>query len=154
MSIANGSSLNFPSYQFRVKQDDGNRYIFDVIRKKFIALTPEEWVRQHLVSFLIHDLNVPTGLIGVEVSFSFNSINHRADVVVYNKKGQPLLLAECKAPTVDITDDAVDQICRYNYVLNAEYLIITNGIRHYILQLTKDNRWITLNNFPEITNKI
>jgi predicted type IV restriction endonuclease len=154
MNSNSGKSFSFPNYQFRVKQEKGNRYIFDIIRKKFVTLTPEEWVRQHLINYLVSDLHIPVGLIGIEVSFSFNNVNHRADVVVYNRKGQPLMLAECKAPTVEITDDVVDQICRYNYVLNAEYLIITNGIRHYVLQFTHDSRWITLNNFNEIANKI
>ncbi|HDP75364.1 MAG TPA: type I restriction enzyme HsdR N-terminal domain-containing protein [Bacteroidales bacterium] len=154
MSTANGSSLNFPTYRFRVKQENGNRYIFDVIRKKFIALTPEEWVRQHLISYLITNLNLPTGLIGVEVGFSFNSINHRADVVVYNRRGAPILLAECKAPVVEITNEVVDQICRYNYALNAEYLLITNGLKHLTLQFSSAKGWITLDGFPELMNKI
>lgn len=150
----NGSSLNFPNYQFRVKQENGNRYIFDVVRKKFITLTPEEWVRQHLISYLITDLNLPIGLIGVEVSFSFNSINHRADVVVYNRKGEPILLAECKAPNVEITNEVVDQICRYNYALNAEYLLVTNGLNHLILRLSEGKEWVFLDCFPELRNKI
>ncbi|MEY1639868.1 type I restriction enzyme HsdR N-terminal domain-containing protein [Tenuifilum osseticum] len=154
MSTVNGGSLNFPAYQFRVKQENGNRYIFDVIRKKFIALTPEEWVRQHLLSYLITDLNLPVGLIGVEVSFSFNGVNHRADVVVYNRKGEPILLAECKAPNVEITNEVVDQICRYNYALNAEYLLVTNGLKHLILWLSEGKGWITLDGFPELRNKI
>jgi predicted type IV restriction endonuclease len=154
MSTANGGLLNFPTYQFRVKQEKGNRYIFDVIRKRFIALTPEEWVRQHLIFYLITDLNIPAGLIGVEVSFSFNSINHRADVVVYTRNGEPILLAECKATNVEITNEVVDQICRYNYALNAEYLLVTNGVKHLILQLSEEKEWITLDGFPELRNKI
>lgn len=154
MSKPNGSLLNFPTYQFRIKQENGNRYIFDVIRKKFIALTPEEWVRQHLISYLIIDLSLPIGLIGVEVSFSFNSVNHRADVVVYNRKSEPILLAECKAPNVEITNEVVDQICRYNYALNAEYLLVTNGLKHLILQFSEGKEWITLDGLPELRNKV
>ncbi|HBI81216.1 MAG TPA: restriction endonuclease subunit R [Bacteroidales bacterium] len=154
MNKANGYPLNFPTYQFRLRQEDGNRYIFDIIRKKFITLTPEEWVRQHLVNYLVNNLQVPVALIGIEVSFSFNNVNQRADVVVYNRKGIPLMVAECKAPTVEITDVAIDQVCAYNYVLNAEYLVITNGLKHYVLQFSASNEWVALNNFPELTKKI
>jgi len=107
-----------------------------------------------LISYLITDLKVPTGLIGVEVNFSFNSINHRADVVVYNRKGEPILLAECKAPNVEITNEVIDQICRYNYALNAEYLLVTNGRKHLVLQLSKAKGWITLDGIPELRNII
>lgn len=154
MSKPYGSLLNFPTYRFRVKQENGNRYIFDVIRKKFIALTPEEWVRQHLISYLITDLNLAKGLIGVEVSFSFNNVNHRADVVVYNNKGEPILLAECKAPNVEITNEVVDQICRYNYALNAEYLLVTNGLKHLILRFSEGKEWIILDGLTELRNKV
>lgn len=154
MNTTNSNPLNFPSYQFRIKQGKGTRYIFDISRKKYIALTMEEWVRQHLINFLFNDLKVPLGLIGTEVSFSFNGVNHRADVVVYNRKGKPLMIAECKAPGVEISDTVVEQICNYNYALNAKYLVLTNGIKHHILELGEAGKWIALNNFPELASKI
>ncbi|MDI3527215.1 MAG: hypothetical protein PWR03_1398 [Tenuifilum sp.] len=154
MSNSLNNKLNLPSYQFRIKKQNGNRLIFDIVRKRFIALTPEEWVRQHIIHYLVYDLNVPIGLIGVEVGFNYNKVNHRADIVVYNREGFPLMIVECKAPSVEISQDVVDQICRYNYILQAEYLLISNGIKHIVLQVDTENKWKVLDNFPNLTIKI
>lgn len=147
-------ALNFPPYQFRTTIQNGTELIFDRNRKKYVPLTPEEWVRQHLISYLTEYHHIPIGLIGVEVSFTFNKVNHRADLIVYSKNGSPLLLAECKAPEVSITNAVIEQVARYNYILNAEYLLVTNGLAHYIFRDTKKGEWDILSDFPNLTEKL
>jgi len=123
--------LNFPEYKFRVRQTAKGTEIFDVIRKKFVALTPEEWVRQNAVQFLIREKQVPVGRVNVEVALEASGLPRRADVVVFDNFGKPVAIVECKAPTVKITQDAFDQIARYNIALKASYLIVTNGLSHF-----------------------
>ncbi len=147
-------ALNFPSYRFRTTIQNGIEFIFDRNRKKYVPLTPEEWVRQNLMSYLVEHHHIPIGLIGIEVSFTFNNLNHRADLIVYSKNGSPLLLAECKAPDVTITNAAIEQVARYNYSLNAEYLLVTNGLEHYIFRNTTKGEWDILSDFPSLTQKL
>lgn len=128
-------NLNFPDYKFKIfNQSDGN-YIYDIIRKKPVKLTPEEFVRQHLIHYLVFDNDVPTGLIGVEKSLKIGNVQKRFDLVIFNRKSQALLLAECKAPNIEITDAAFDQAARYNINLQADYFIITNGLTHFFCQI-------------------
>jgi hypothetical protein len=124
-------TLNLPSYSFRTTERDGTRHIYDPIRQTYVTLTPEEWVRQHFVQYLIQELDVPAGLLAVEAPFSYEGRTWRADVVAYDRRGNPLLLVECKAPRVSIGQDAFDQGARYNLVLGAPYLVVTNGQTHY-----------------------
>ena len=131
MAIEGLTRLNFPEFDFRVREVGKNLQIFDAVRKKFIPLTPEEWVRQHLIRYLCDFKNVPTGLIGVEVAFLLNVVNHRADVVVYNRGGKPLAVVECKAAEVELSKTTVDQVVRYNSYFKAPYLVLTNGVKHY-----------------------
>ena len=123
--------LNFPSYNFRIKNSENNTHIFDVIRKKFVVLQPEEWVRQHCIQFLINEKNFPVSLINVEKRVQINGLNKRYDIVVFNSDGSIYLIIECKAPEVKISQSAFDQIARYNLVLKASYLMVTNGLNHY-----------------------
>ena len=124
--------LDFPEYKFRVRQTAKGVEIFDVIRKKFVALTPEEWVRQHAVHFLIRERQVPIGRMNVEVALeTFLRLSRRADIVIFGNFGEPVTIVECKAPTVKITQDAFDQIARYNMALKASFLIVTNGLSHF-----------------------
>jgi type I site-specific restriction endonuclease len=111
------------------------RQIFDEIRKKYVQLTPEEWVRQHLIKYIITEKNFPPGLIAVEKKVEYNGINKRADVVVYNKEGKPFLIAECKAPSVNITEAAFQQAVAYNYTLQAKYIVLTNGMQHFFASI-------------------
>ncbi len=150
----NTIKLNFPNYHFRITEKNGSRFIFDINRKKFVPLTPEEWVRQHLLSYLIAEQKLPAGLITTEVAFSFNQVSHRADLVVYNQKGNPILLAECKAPSVEITHGVIEQIARYNYILKAQYLLVTNGIKHQIFDVSGNEKWKLLNEFPNLSAKL
>ena len=123
--------LNFPTYHFRFKNSENKTHIFDEIRKKFVVLQPEEWVRQHVVQYLLHEKNYPKSLINVEKELKVNGLNKRYDVVVYRPDGSIFLVVECKAPTVSISQATFDQIARYNMTLNATILMVTNGISHY-----------------------
>ena len=123
-------SLNFPSYPLKIKSSENKHFIFDIIRKKYVALQPEEWVRQHLIHYLIQDKGYPISLINVEKKLQLNQIIKRYDLVIFNPDGTILMIAECKAPSVGITQETFNQIARYNYILNASILLITNGIQH------------------------
>ncbi|NNE02379.1 MAG: type I restriction enzyme HsdR N-terminal domain-containing protein [Eudoraea sp.] len=133
-------SLNFPTYNFRFKSSENKVQIFDVIRKKFVVLQPEEWVRQHVLHQLIYDKNYPKSLINVEKQLLLNGLKKRYDVVVYNSDGSIKLLVECKAHNVPITKSVFDQIARYNMDLKASFLMVTNGLQHYYCQMDYDNR--------------
>ena len=127
--------LNFPSYLFKVKNRENKRYIWDVIRKKYIQITPEEWVRQHVIHFLIEEKNYKAQWMSVEKQFTVNGQHKRADIVIYDKKLNPYIIVECKAPSVKITQETFDQIARYNLSLNAKYLMLTNGLQHYYCEM-------------------
>ncbi|MCA6423128.1 MAG: type I restriction enzyme HsdR N-terminal domain-containing protein [Flavobacterium sp.] len=127
--------LNFPSYNFRFKNSENKVSIFDDIRKKFIILTPEEWVRQHTVQFLLKEKNYPKSYLNVEKLIKLNDINKRYDIVVFKPNGELFLLIECKSPDVKITQETFDQIARYNLKLNAQFLMVTNGLNHYFCQM-------------------
>ena len=127
--------LNFPSYAFRLKSSENKTLIFDIVRKKYVILTPEEWVRQHVVHFLLKEKNYPISLIAVEKQLKINARVKRTDIVVYNKLGTPEVLIECKAPSVKITQTTFDQIARYNLTANSKYLMVTNGLAHYFCQI-------------------
>ncbi len=123
--------LNLPKYSFKVKSNENKTYIFDKIRKKYIVLTPEEWVRQNFVEYLIQEKKYPLSLINVEKQITINSLKKRFDILIFNKQGESDIIVECKAPSVKITQATFDQIARYNLELNAKYLIVTNGLEHY-----------------------
>jgi len=127
--------LNFPAYDFRFKNSENKVHIFDEIRKKFVVLHPEEWVRQHTLQFLIHQKKYPKSHINVEKQLTINSLKKRYDIVIFDTTGAITLLVECKAPTIKITQDAFDQIARYNMQLNAHYLMVTNGMDHYYCKM-------------------
>ncbi|HEY1024859.1 MAG TPA: type I restriction enzyme HsdR N-terminal domain-containing protein [Sphingobacteriaceae bacterium] len=127
--------LNFPQYPFRIKQEAGTVYIFDEIRKKFLLLTPEEWVRQHVVKFLISEKSFPKALIKLEGGLKLHSLQKRTDILIFNHSGDKLALVECKAPSVKITQAVFDQIARYNIVHKTEWLIVSNGIEHYCCRI-------------------
>ena len=132
--------LDFPEYMFRVRQAKRGTEIFDIIRKKFVALTPEEWVRQHAVRFLIEERQVPSGRMNVEVALETLHLSRRADVVVFDDNGEPAAIVECKAPTVKITQDTFDQIARYNMALKASYLVVTNGLAHFCCYIDREKQ--------------
>lgn len=147
--------LNFPRYNFRFKSNENKPLIFDEIRKKFIVLTPEEWVRQHVIQWLIVDKKYSKSYINVEKQLQLNNTVKRYDIVVYNKDGSIHLLIECKAPSVEITQQTFDQIARYNFILNASLLMVTNGINHYYCTVDfKNERYSFLEELPNFNKKL
>ena len=144
--------LNFSNYSFRFKNSENKTYIFDIIRKKFLLLTPEEWVRQHVLNYLIEDLKYPKSLINVEKLVNVNGLKRRYDIVVFKSDGSLFLLVECKAPEVQISQATFDQIAQYNFVLKAENLMITNGLNHYFCQMDFENeKYVFLKELPEFS---
>jgi len=127
--------LNFNHYPFTLKNRENKRYIFDVVRKKDILLTPEEWVRQHCVHYLLQEKKYPQSLINVEKKIKVYGRDKRYDVIVYTPQGDVTLLVECKAPHVPIDQTIFDQIARYNLSVNSQYLMVTNGLHHIYCQM-------------------
>jgi hypothetical protein len=124
--------LNFPNYEFRISHSKDNKLlIFDLLRKKDILLTPEEWVRQHIIRFLTEDRHFPPSLISVEAGMKVNRLIRRYDIVVFNRQAVPLILIECKSPNVPVNQKTFDQVAAYNLTLKAQYLLVTNGIKHF-----------------------
>lgn len=142
--------LNLPSYSFNIQTKEQKKYIFDDFRKKFVRLTPEEWVRQHFVRYLVEVHHYPAALVALEKELDFNRVHLRADAVVYSRKAEPLLLVECKAPDVPIRQEHFDQIVRYNMQLKVSYLMVTNGLQHYCVHLDLErNNYRFLGEIPD-----
>lgn len=140
--------LNLPSVEFRIKEEDGEQKIFDSLRKKWIVLTPEEWVRQHFTAWLQNEYHYPASLMANEVGLEVNNTKKRCDTVVYKKDGTPRIIVEYKAPNVAINQTVFDQIVRYNMSLKADYLIVSNGLNHYCCKIDYLNN--TYNFIPKI----
>jgi hypothetical protein len=143
--------LNFPAYEFRIRETAPSCYeIFDKVRKKFVSLTPEEWVRQHLLEFMMQEKKFPMSLLAVEKQLKLNTTVKRTDVVAYTNSLQPLLLAECKSPDVKLDIHTITQALRYNLVFNVSFLLITNGQDHYLFTKDKpETGWKQSESFPE-----
>lgn len=142
--------LDFPAYDFRLKNSENKRQIFDPIRKKFIVLTPEEWVRQHVIKFLTINRKYPKSLINVEREINVLGTRKRYDIIIFNPDGSIYLIVECKAPSIDITQNTFDQIARYNLALNATYLMVTNGYNHYYCKMDFiSEKYIFLKSLPQ-----
>ncbi len=142
--------LNFPQYSFRFKSSENKTLVFDEIRKKFVVFTPEEWVRLHAVQFLLKEKKYPKSLINVEKQLKLNNTVKRYDIVVFNNDGSIFLIVECKAPSIEISQHTFDQIARYNLALEAEYLMVTNGLEHYFCQMDFPNeRYNFLKEIPD-----
>ena len=124
-------SLNLPSFDVKMQQRNGKNFIFDPLRRKYISLTPEEWVRQHFIHFLTNYKGYPKGLLANEIQLNLNGTKKRCDTVLFNKDLSARMIIEYKAPNIEITQAVFDQITRYNMVLKVEYLIVSNGIHHY-----------------------
>ena len=141
--------LNFPKFSFRFKNSENKISIFDEIRKKFVILQPEEWVRQHCVKYLITEKKYPKSLINVEKELIINELKKRYDIIVFNPDGTIHLIVECKAPNISINQDVFDQIARYNLSLKATFLMVTNGLNHYYCQMDFENeRYSFLKDIP------
>jgi len=142
-------TFDLPSYSFKVIDENGKKLIFDEIRKKFVSLTPEEWVRQHFIKYLIIEKKYPASLFTVESSLKLNKMNKRCDAIVYNSCGKPMLIVECKSPDVPLNQAVFDQIARYNMVYKVRYLIVTNGKNHFVCKINfTDSSFVFLEDIP------
>ena len=126
-----------------MKSEAEKTYIFDVVRKKYLLLTNEEWVRQNFIHYLNKEKKYPLGLMGVEQMVKYNSLKTRADIVMYNTEGKANIIVECKAPDVKITQDTFNQIAKYNSQLKVKYLLVTNGMNHYCCKMDYESNRIT-----------
>jgi hypothetical protein len=146
-------ALNLPPYNAKITERNGKRQIFDPLRKSYVALTPEEWVRQHFVHYLTELKGYPASLMANEVAITINGMNRRCDTVIYDKALRPRAIIEYKAPTVKITKEVFAQISRYNLTLRVDYLIISNGVQHYCCRMDYDKQSFTfLNEIPEYSS--
>jgi hypothetical protein len=142
--------LNLPQYKFKLKSNENKTLIFDKVRKKYFVLTPEEWVRQHYISFLIEEKKYPVSLIAIEKQLTINGLKKRSDILIFNTNGKPEIIVECKAPSVKITQETFDQIARYNLTLKANYLVVTNGLQHIFCKIdTLKESYIFLPEIPD-----
>lgn len=149
------SALNLPPYETKITEQDGKAQIFDSLRKCYVALTPEEWVRQHFIHFLTDHRKYPASLMANEVGITLNGMNRRCDTVIYDKTLRPRAIIEYKAPTVKITKEVFAQISRYNLTLRVDYLIISNGLQHYCCKMNYEKQSFTfLSEIPEYSQII
>ncbi|MCU0358933.1 MAG: type I restriction enzyme HsdR N-terminal domain-containing protein [Cyclobacteriaceae bacterium] len=135
--------LNLPPFDYRIRQVQGKVWIFDIIRKKFLVLTPEEWVRQHVVHYLCDHLHYPKSMIKAEMNFSYGELKKRSDLVVFNREGEPWILIECKAPEVVLSRETVHQLLSYNQILSARYVVITNGLHLFCQDRNNPEKLLT-----------
>jgi len=140
--------LNLPQYSFRIQEKAGKKLIFDGFRRRWVALTPEEWVRQNFARYLTEEKHFPASLVAIERSLRMNQRDFRTDIVLFSKSGNPLIVIECKAPEVKISQQVFDQIARYNLDLRVSYLIVTNGLTHYCCRFDQSELSYTF--LPEI----
>ena len=142
--------LNLPSYAIKIRKEDDHEQILDVLRRKYVALTPEEWVRQHFIHYLIEHKHYPATLLANEVKLQVGDKVLRADSVLYSTTLQPRMIIEYKAPHISITQKTFDQISTYNLLLHADYLVVSNGIRHYICRMDyEQQKYVFLEDIPE-----
>jgi len=127
--------LNLPEYKCVLQKRNGKLTIFDPIRKKYIILTPEEWVRQHFIHYLVEYLNYPKSLIKVESGLQYNQLSKRSDILIYDRKPRPLMLVECKSYDVKIVKETFEQAAMYNHTLSAKYIVLTNGMEHWCCEI-------------------
>ena len=144
--------LNLPEYSFKIRNTEGKPFIFDVFRKKYVRLTPEEWVRQNFIQFLVTEKNYSPSLLVVEGSVKVNNNPQRADLIVFDRSGNPALVAEFKAPEVKISQHTFDQIVRYNMQLKVKFLIVSNGLEHYCCSVNyAENTYAYLPGIPDFS---
>ncbi len=145
--------IEFSSYELKIKSENGVRFVFDIIRKKYVVLTPEEWVRQHLVHYLIYDYKFPKGLISLEKKLTLNNLTKRTDIVLYSPSAKPILIVECKAESVNISQKTFEQIARYNLTLQVPYLWVSNGKTNFLCAINHDDKNFTfLQNLPTLNS--
>jgi hypothetical protein len=136
--------LNLPEYEVNLRKSEGKIWIFDGIRKKYMVLTPEEWVRQHLVNYFIHHLKYPKSLISVERGLHYNQLQKRSDITVFDRAGNAWLIVECKSPDIDLDQKSVLQVAVYNSDVKAKYVSVSNGLKHICYETREDVKDIEL----------
>lgn len=141
--------LSLPAYDYKVKKHNGQVLIYDVIRKKYVTLTPEEWVRQHFIHFLVEQKNFPQVSIAVEKEISLYGLKRRFDIVCFGRDAAPFLIVECKAPSVPLSQVVFDQVFGYNLVLSAKYVAITNGVNHFCGYVDDEKQFCFLSGIPD-----
>jgi len=144
----NKQEFLFPQVQLEIKSEGGKNWVFDALRRKFVRLTPEEEVRQYLIRYMIDCKGYPSQLIAIEREFEFHKIKKRFDLLVFDRNGNPLLIAECKAPNIVLNQEVVNQVGIYNAVFGAKYLLITNGLKLFVIEYLKKNKHLILNEIP------
>ena len=145
--------LNLPKYGIKIANENGHQTIFDVLRRKYVALTPEEWVRQHFVHYLIEHKGYPQALMANEIQLAKGNKKLRCDSVLYDRSLKPRMIIEYKAPTVNITQKVFDQITIYNMLLHVDYLVVSNGIKHYCCRMDYENqKYLFLDDIPDYQN--
>lgn len=144
--------LNLPPYNANIKSDNGRNLIFDILRGKYVALTPEEWVRQNFIQYLINYKNYSRSLMNNEISLKLNGTSKRCDTVVFSNTAIPKMIIEYKAPEIKITQKAFNQITRYNMVLKVDYLVVSNGLNHYCCKMDYENQsYVFLEDIPDFS---
>lgn len=144
-------SLSLPKAQLKLTRKGERIFVWCVVRKKTLVLTPEEWVRQHLIHYLINDKQVPIGLIAAEMPLKVNDLDRRCDVVVFNRSGKPVLIVECKAPEIGLDEKVFQQIAHYNFSLGVDLLMVTNGLHHVVSRIDREeNRLVMLEGLPDM----
>lgn len=142
--------LNLPDYPIRLSGTQKHPSIFDILRRKYVALTPEEWVRQHFIHFLINQKNYPVTLLANEIKLQVGNKTLRADSVLYDRELRPRMIVEYKAPHIPITQKVFDQISAYNMLLHVDYLVVSNGLQHYCCKMDYDNqKYLFLEDIPD-----
>ena len=141
-------TLNLPPAALRLSQREGHTMVFDFLRRRYVKLTPEEWVRQHFVHYLVNHKGYPQELLANEVSLALNSTSKRCDTVLYDKEARPLAIVEYKAPNIQLTQKVFDQITRYNIVMRVPFLMVSNGLQHYCCRVDYETNAYTF--LPEI----
>lgn len=143
------NQLNLPAFSPSLKKENGKVYILDIIRKKYVVLTPEEWVRQHFVNYLIQEYRYPKSLFRIEGSLLYNKLQKRSDILIYDRQGKPWMLIECKSPSIKLSRNAFNQVAIYNMTVGAEYMAVTNGMIHYCYTAIKKGGEVKfLDEFP------
>jgi len=140
--------LNLPDFNLTLRKEGGKVWIFDIIRKKYVVLTPEEWVRQHFIHYLINELSYPKSLFRIEGSLTFNKLQKRSDIVIHDRAGKPWLLIECKAPNIRLTQKAFNQVAVYNMTIGARFVAVTNGMIQYCFETIEGGKANQLSEFP------
>ena len=146
------TKLNLPEYNFRIRKTEKGLQIFDSLRKKFFVLTPEEWVRQHFIQYLIEEKKYPASLIAVETGLKYNKLQKRSDITVHDRKGNVWMIIECKKPEVKISQETFNQIAVYNMSqkTKTKFLSVTNGLKHYCCELDyEQGNYSFIKDFPE-----